>query len=119
MNYDEPDPPRVHYSFKPTEHPRLSDKDKTRHPEPIEVEKILRDNLAAEKARRAARPPPAAWRSRRMRDYSLLIIVPNAIIAVIMYLLPRHELIPVFGFSLMALYSLGITWIMWVVMDRD
>jgi hypothetical protein len=119
MNYDEPDPPRVHYSFKPTEHPRLSDKDKAEHPEPVDVKKILHENLAAEDARLAAPPSRARWRSRRTSDYLLLITVPNAIIALTMFLLPKHELIPVFGFSLMALYSLGITWLMWVVMDRD
>jgi hypothetical protein len=36
-----------------------------------------------------------------------------------MYFLPKHDLIPIFGFSLMALYSLGITWLVWVVMDGD
>jgi hypothetical protein len=119
MNYDEPDPPRVHYSFKPTDHARLSDKDKAEHPEPVEVKEILRKNLAAESARLAARSEPATWVSRRLRDYLLLITVPNAIIAVIMYFLPKHDLIPIFGFSLMALYSLGITWLVWVVMDGD
>jgi hypothetical protein len=119
MNYDDPDPPRVHYSFKPTEHRRLSEKDKSENPEAIEVKKILRDNLAAENARLAARPPPPAWRSRRLRDYALLVTLPNAIIGLAIFLLPRHPLIPVFGLSLVALYTLGITWIMWVVMDRD
>jgi len=119
MNYDEPDPPRVHYSFKAKDHPRLSEKDKAEHPAPIEVKEILRENIAAEEARLAARPAPAAWKSRRTRDYLLLLIIPNAVFAAIMYFLPRHELTPVFGFSLMALYTLGITWLMWVVMDRD
>lgn len=119
MNYDDPDPPRVFYKFKPTEHRRVSESDKQEHPEAIEVEKILRENLAAEEAKRARHSPPETWRSRRTRDYVLLLAIPNALIGALILFLPRHPLVPVFGYSLMALYSLGITWIMWVVMDRD
>lgn len=119
MNYDEPDPPRVHYSFKPTEHRRISESDRQEHPDAIEVEKILRENLAAEAKKRAPAPQPVPWRSRRTRDYLLLLVVPCAIIGALIYFLPRHPLVPVFGLSLIALYSLGITWLMWVVMDGD
>lgn len=118
MNYDDPDPPRVRYGFKPTDRPRLTDKDKEAHPEPIEVKQILRENLAAEQAKLAKKPEAPRWRSRRRRDYLLMITIPNAIVAALI-MIPDFPLPQLFGISAMVLYSITITWVMLFVMDRD
>lgn len=116
---DDPDPPRVRYSFKPTRHESLSEEDKLKHPKPIDVRQILRDNTAA-----GGKPPPdsrpaARWRSRRRRDCLLLLAIPNLVIAAVLFLAPRHELALVLGISAMALYSLAVAWLMWGVMGDD
>ena len=119
MNYDDPDPPRVYYKFKPTRHERLTDKDKEAHPEPIEVKQILRENLIVEEAKLAKKPEPRRWRSRRNRDYLIMITVPNAIVALITFGIPNSPFPRWFGLSVMALYSVTVTWVMLFVMDRD
>ena len=119
MNYDDPDPPRVYYKFKQPQHERLTDKDKEAHPEAIEVKQILRDNLAAEQARLAKKPGPPRWRSRRNRDYLFMITIPNGILALLTFALPRSPIPQLFGISAMVLYSIAITWVMLFVMDRD
>jgi len=116
---DDLDPPRVYYSFKPTEHRRVSEADATEHPEPIDVRKILKDNVAAEGRSAAGRSKPTAWKARRKRDYLLLLTIPNLIIAVILVLLPKNAATLVFGLSTIVLYSIALTWLMWVVMGDD
>jgi hypothetical protein len=115
---DDFDPPRVHYKFRPTEHPRVTDKDKMEHPAAIDVKQILHENFIAGGGKTAPKLRPVEWKSRRWRDYLFLIAAPNAIIGLLIYLAPRHELIPLAGFSLMVLYSLGVTWLVWVIMDE-
>ena len=88
-------------------------------PKENEVHEILRANL--ERANELGlndvdltpRPP-----SRRKTDYWTLLIVGNLGFAGLALLLSRNMVTLVFAGSGMVLFSLGVTWIMWFVMDN-
>ena len=56
-------------------------------------------------------------RSRRKSDYVFAMICGNAAMIVIVAFLPKNAVTLAFGFSGMVLYSVGVTWVMWMVMD--
>ena len=77
-----------------------------------EVHAILRDNLArANAAGLNEVAPPAPRKSRRKRDYLLSLLIGNVLLIV------GTTINPVFGVAGLILFNVGITWIMWVVMD--
>ncbi len=88
-------------------------------PKENEVHEILRANL--ERANELGlndvdltpRPP-----SRRKVDYWTLMIVGNLGFAGLALLLSRNVVTLVFAGSGMVLFSLGVTWILWFVMDN-
>lgn len=81
-------------------------------PRTNEVHTLLRNNVAranatglndlAEKPRRP---------SRRKRDYAIAMILGNAV------LLVGTAIMPIFGVAGLIIYNLGLTWIMWFIMD--
>jgi len=86
--------------------------------EPIQVEKILRDNL---KIGNEAKPfvlDLEKKTSRRKRDYILLMVGGNAVILLLFSFLPHDPLVRLFGWSAVGLFSLAVTWVMWGVMDN-
>ncbi len=87
-------------------------------PPPVEVRAMLHDNLAHEKAAGLHELAPLpARRSRRRRDYWLALAVGNAVFALLMLLGGRNPFTLIYGLGGMALFSSGLTWVMWVVMD--
>jgi hypothetical protein len=84
---------------------------------PIDVHAILQGNLAT----RGAVPPLVLnfekKLSRRKRDYLILMIAGNALLLLLMSFLPKDPLIRVLGWSGLALYSAGVSWVIWGVMD--
>ena len=56
-------------------------------------------------------------RSRRKRDYWLLIVPSNLLLAILTWQGRDNPFILVCGLTGMVLVSLGITWIMWQVMN--
>lgn len=54
-------------------------------------------------------PPPR--RSRRKRDYLLAMLVGNAVLVVCTIIAP------VFGAAGLVIYNVGLTWVVWGVMD--
>ncbi|MCX6953597.1 MAG: hypothetical protein NTV51_15710 [Verrucomicrobia bacterium] len=77
-----------------------------------EVHTLLRDNAARAEAaglNRLAEKPRR--RSRRKRDYAIAMILGNAV------LLMGTAIMPLFGIVGLIIYNLGLTWIMWFVMD--
>ena len=83
-----------------------------------EVHTILRANLAAEVAKglnQVVLQPPRS--SRRKRDYWLVLAGGNLVFAGAMLLAHKNAISLVFGFSGMVFFSIGLTWIMWAVLD--
>lgn len=83
-----------------------------------EVHAILRANLAANDAKglnqfviEQRRP------SRRKRDYWLVLTAGNLVFGGFMILAHKNVISLVFGFSGMIFFSIGLTWIMWMVLD--
>jgi predicted phage tail protein len=87
-------------------------------PPPVDVHQVLRDNLARENAAgmNAVKPVPPR-RSRRKRDYWLVLIFGNLAIAATVHLAGGNVVTVVYGFSGIILLSSGLTWVMWFVMD--
>lgn len=83
-----------------------------------DVHAILRDNLArADAAGLNDFAPPSRKRSRRKRDYWLLLLTVNALFAFVAfgpYSNPMTQLYALAGFIM---FSLGLTWVMWFVFD--
>ncbi|MDB6167512.1 MAG: hypothetical protein JWM88_376 [Verrucomicrobia bacterium] len=137
-----PEPPRREFRFKPTtferanpatgaeNNPPIDVRDIFRQasagppkpratPDPAanEVHDILRANLARENetGRNDVAPEPRRA-SRRKRDYWFLLLGGYLLFAIIA-VISRNYVVLVFGGAGMILYTLGVTWIMWHVMD--
>jgi hypothetical protein len=139
----EPEPPRREFRFKPPEFDVANRPVKAtptdapidvhqlhrlaRPPPPTadapapaenEIHAILRANLARAEAKGEhelilePRPP-----SRRKRDFWLLLIGGNLVVAGAVGGLHKNVITVVFGFSAMVFFSLGLIWVMWFVMD--
>ena len=85
--------------------------------ESIKVDQILRDNLRLGEAAKPIELDLTKRTSRRKRDYLLLLAVGNALIIFAFSLAPKDPLLRVLAWSSLGLYSAGLTWLMWGVMD--
>ena len=73
---------------------------------------MLRENLARANATGLNDVAlPAKRISRRTRDYVIALILGNALLAI------ATVISPIFGAAGLIIYNLGLTWIMWFVMD--
>ena len=141
----EPEPPRREFRFKPTEFevanrpaddtPANAPIDVTQlyrqanAPAPVpgavapsqaenQVHAVLRANLAKDEAKGLNAVVPQARRpSRRKRDFWLLFIGGNLLVAGTVGVLNKNAVTLIFGFSAIVFFSLGLIWVMWVVMD--
>jgi hypothetical protein len=86
-------------------------------PPPTDVHEVLRENLRREQAAGMYDIPPPRRRSRRRLDYWLVLIAGNLAITAFIYLTRANAITVVFGVSGIVLFSAGLTWIMWVLMD--
>lgn len=92
-----------------------------REPAPgrTDVHGVLQENLARANAAGindvdlSPRPP-----SRRKRDYWFSLVAGNAFIIGLVLLLGLNPMTVLFGFGGVIIFSVGLTWIMWFVMDR-
>jgi hypothetical protein len=76
------------------------------------VHAILRENLArANAAGLNEVTPPAPRKSRRKRDYILALIAGNT------FFIVGLKYNPVFAGAGLIIFNVGVTWVMWVVMD--
>ncbi len=84
-----------------------------------DVHGVLQENLARANAAGindvdlSPRPP-----SRRKRDYWFSLVAGNAFIVGLVLLLGLNPMTVLFGFGGVIIFSVGLTWIMWFVMDR-
>jgi len=83
---------------------------------PIDSIEILRQN---QKARSPTEQPVnlAPPQSRRRRDYWTILIAGNAAIATMVAVMHKNVAVLVFGLSGAVVFSIGVTWVIWVVMD--
>jgi hypothetical protein len=58
------------------------------------------------------------WPSRRRSDYITGLLMVNSFIGLVMMYGREQPLILFFGGAAMVAWTLGLTWIVWVVMDR-
>lgn len=137
----EPEPPHREFRFKPSEFESANrPADATPDNAPIdvsqhlrqagppsssapvntenEVHAILRANVARAEAKGLNQVIPQPRRpSRRQRDFWLLLTGVNLLVVGTVAVLHKNVLTMVFGFSAMVFFSLGLVWVMWVVMD--
>jgi hypothetical protein len=87
-------------------------------PHPTDVHQVLQDNLARENAAgiNDLKPKPPR-RSRRKRDYWLVLIFGNLAIVATVHLAGGNIVSNLFGFAGIILLSVSLTWVMWFVMD--
>ena len=83
-----------------------------------DVHGILRDNLdRANVAGLNDLAPKVRRRSRRKRDYWLLLLTVNAFFAFVMFGLNANPMTRLYGLAGFIMFTLGLTWVMWFVMD--
>jgi hypothetical protein len=83
-----------------------------------EVQALLRTNEAYETAARLPGPPrPPKAASRRKRDYFVTLIAGNLLLAAAVVISGNNVVVLAYGASGMIVLTLGLTWIMWFVMD--
>lgn len=142
---DEPDPPRKFYQLKPKEFEavnppsNLPPVDSTPTtvrghlraandgplpprslpvPTENEVHALLRENHARANAAGVNDiAPHAPRRSRRKRDYWLLLLPMNAFFGFMAFGPYRNPMTLAYGIGGMIVFTLGLTWVMWFVMD--
>ena len=83
-----------------------------------EVHAILRANVARAEAQGLNQVVPQRRRpSRRKRDFWLLFISGNLLVVATVSGLHLNVVTLIFGLSGIVMFSLGLIWVMWVVMD--
>lgn len=83
-----------------------------------DVQALLRANEAHETAARLPTPPrPPRPASRRKRDYFITLIGGNLLLAAAVVISGKNVIVLAYGGAGMIVLTLGLTWIMWFVMD--
>jgi hypothetical protein len=83
---------------------------------PRDAATILRENQEIE-ARYAKPIDFVPTSSRRKRDYWIVLTVGNALIVGLVAMLPKNPAVLIYGLSALVIFSVGITWIMWAIVD--
>jgi hypothetical protein len=112
------DPPRKHYGLKPREFDRLNAAGKapeksTEH----DVFAMLQQNRAVEKQLGKDEIEIKEIKSRRKRDYWLILIGGNLLIIGMVAVTRFNPISLMYGFSGIVILTLSLTWVMWFVMD--
>jgi hypothetical protein len=143
---DQPDPPRKFYEFKDREFKRdnapagaapplptakelammagpvtpasARAKAAPKRGDPNDVLTVLNQNRAAEKKLGKDQIEIREVKSRRKRDFWLLIVGGNLAIIGWVFLLGPNVITLVYGLAALVIFNLGLTWVMWQVMDR-
>lgn len=114
---DLPEPPRKVYGLKPREFdhvnaPGRAPSKATEH----DVYKILEQNQAAEQKAGINEVEIKEVKSRRRRDYWLLMSTGLAFFGIIGWFGRHDPYVYVFAYSGAVLVAVGLTWIMWFIM---
>jgi hypothetical protein len=86
--------------------------------DPNDVYQVLRQNRAAEHAHHLDDVNIRPTSSRRARDFWLILVGGNLAIIGAVWLSGLNPVTAVFGLAGLVVFSIGLTWIMWQVMDR-
>jgi hypothetical protein len=113
---DEPDPPRKFYKLKEAEFDRVNVPTNT--PDTNEVHEVLRENLdRANAAGLNDVTPPAKRRSRRKRDYWIMMILVCGFFGAALAHFGIATIPGVYALAGIILFSCSLTWVMWFIMD--
>jgi predicted phage tail protein len=122
MSYVDPlsfdDPPPVKHTLTTAKFDALNEPTATPTPAPTDVHQMLRDNLARENAAgmNVVKPVPPR-RSRRKRDFWLMIVLGNLTIAALVLVTGGNLGAVLLGSAGIVGLSASLTWVMWFVMD--
>lgn len=118
--HDEPEPPRQTFVFKPKEFERLNQPTPNEPVPPAnDIFAIQRDLRQREIAsgRDELSPPTRPARSRRRRDFWLLLVLGNGALVTIGVVARLNPVVLVYAFAGVVLFTIGLIWTMWFVMD--
>lgn len=142
---DEPDPPRKVYSFKEREFKRdnapVSEtppaptakelaklaghhhdpgprRAQAKADDPNDVLRVLNQNRTAEQEHHLDDIEIKRVKSRRQREFWLLLVGGNLFILGGVWLSGINVITVIFGLAGLIVFSLGLSWVMWQVMDR-
>ena len=116
----EPDnPPRKDYALKTRKFERVnapagSQKKSTEH----DVYAILQQNRAEEKKFALNEVQIKENKSKRKRDFWLMLVGGNLLIVTLVIVTGFNVVSVIFGLAGIIILSLGLTWVMWQVMDK-
>ena len=133
---DEPDPPRKIYKLGQAKFERVNETappiDQTpisdmaanpspapaAEPSPNDVHRMLHENRAVEKeAGLDELAPKPRKKSRRKRDYFLLMAVGNAFFGSVILKYGLLNIAGIYAFSGIIFFSVSLTWVMWFIVD--
>ena len=86
--------------------------------DPNDVHVVLQDNLAKERQAGLDQVEIREVKSRRRRDYWLIMIASESVMGTVTVLGRDNPMTFVCGLAAMVLIGVSITWIMWQIMDR-
>lgn len=122
---DAPEPPRRTFVLKPREFARLNrpPEELAAEPTPLanDILAMQRDLRARERASgRDALGPPPVRRARRRRDYWLMVALLNGLGGAVAGAgwTAGNFVVLVYALAGMLLGTIGLTWVLWVVMDE-
>ena len=112
------DPPPRQFAFKPKEFDRVNAAPGTQEPSAAHDVYAIRQELRErEQAAGLDRVEPKPRRSRRRREYWTLLLLTNALFALFAWQGRGNPFVLVSAGAGIALASVGLTWVMWFVMD--
>ncbi len=141
----EPDPPRKVYGFKEREfkrdnapsseaapmptarelaqmagfhHDPSARKSAAKAGDPNDVHAVLRQNRKSEQEHNLDAIEIKESKSRRKREFWLLLVGGNLFILGGVWLSGINVITVIFGLAALIIFSLGLSWVMWQVMDR-
>lgn len=142
---DEPDPPRKVYGFKEREfkrdnapsseaapmptaqdlaklagfhHDPSARKGIAKADDPNDVHVVLQQNRKSEQLHNLDAIEIKETKSRRKREFWFLLVGGNLFILGAVWLSGINVLTVIFGLAGLIIFSLGLSWVMWQVMDR-
>lgn len=116
MAADPEDPPPVKYGLKPKVFPVANDR--ATPPAPT-VHEVLQQNLARQQAAEpAVLPHLKDRRTKRRRDYWVLMLGGNALGGVCAWLLPLNPVVFIYLLAFIIVFNVSLLWVMFHVMDK-
>ncbi len=117
-DFNESDPPPKKYGLKAKEFTRVNAEPGTQEPSSDhDVYAILQANRAREQQHNLGEVVVKVVKSRRRREYWTLLLLTNALLAVIAWQ-GRYNLVVLCSAGAgIIITTVGLTWVMWFVMD--